>query len=398
MFINYLKSVEFDSPINLGIARGILGVFAIWKLISYEWYAVQQWPKRIFSYHPNSFLVFDERVLHVLQIEALITVIFLLIFTIGYRTGVTGFTSAVLIAHLVGIHKIITNQGVTFLPVVYMLLLFALYRHEDYLSVDAFRQTKHKSLADLNEFLQTPLTKTYSHHALRWALVATALIYFFTGFGKVQNGLFDWATSENLGRTILATSNAHIGAISPTAKFMLNHPLILSLAAWGSVLLELGLLATVLAGVGLTWAILGLLGMHTMIALSMNIFFFDQYLLFALFLPWDRWHKRTTTDPLEAIYDEESHFCVRSLYFFKHLDTNGAIDFQPQSALSREVIKDSDIEFDDALYVVDHDKIYQGYHAYRRLFQQFQIFIVIAWLMKLRSFQYIGDRIYRNQE
>jgi hypothetical protein len=394
MLVNYVRNAERDSPLNLAVARFAVGTYAVWKLASYEWTGLQQWPYPVIRSDLNGYLV-SEFVLEALRLEVVVTGIFLLLFAVGYRIGVSGFLSALLIAHLSGVHYTVTNSASTFLPVVYFCLFVALYREIDVLSVDGIRRTKHRSLDTLNSFLQTPDESSYPLPPMKWFLLTFAFVYFFTGFAKVQNGLFQWTTGGNLSRTIYLESLMHLQRLPPIGEFLIERPLLATLSAWGTVLLEIAFLVAVLSGLTLWPFALALLGMHTLIFLTMSIFFFDQYLLFVLFLPWDTLLTRTTADEsLTVLYDDRSRSCARSLYPFRLLDTDGRISFVSPSTADRSLPPCGSADPEGSVYVFHDGASFRGYHAFRRLLAHFRVFQPIAWLMNVRPVRAVGMWLY----
>jgi predicted DCC family thiol-disulfide oxidoreductase YuxK len=395
MLINYWKNEERDSGINLAFARISLGIYAIWKLLSYDWMTLQQWPDLVFRKSPQSHLVLSTDNLSYITVEVIIAVVLLLCVSFGYRLGLTALLSSFVLAHLSGIHYAVTNPGSTFLPVVYMLLFIALYRDTDVLTVDALRKTRHKSLQSLHKFLKEGRPSSYPAPTLKWTLVTIGIVYFFTGFAKVQGGLFMWATGNNLARTIHMDAFRYLRDIPEVGRYIVNITPLATISAWASVILELGLIFTIFFGFSYWLFAIGLLLMHTLIAVGMQIFFFDQYILFALFLPWDKVYSYLANDnKLIIAYDEHCYFCARSLYIFKQLDVNRVFDFYTQTDLPEEYSDREGVELDEAMFVFDGTETYQGYHGFKRMFSHLGAFRPVAWLMNRTLVTVIGEKVY----
>lgn len=395
MFINYYLNPNRSSPVNLAVARILVGSWVLWKMWSSYWRSVSMWPA-FATKSTIPFLTPFQQNFELLAFEVVVTSLCLLGVIIGYRLAITGFLSAVTIGHLSAVHYMVTNSSTTFLPAIYLILLFAIYRSEDVISLDSIRKTKSWSLQELNSCLQsTQRTTTYKLSALKWALIVVSLIYFFTGYAKISQG-FGWISGENIARAIVWESTARVNGFTPTTEFLFKHPTLLEIVAIGTVVLEIGLLAAVLFGFSLTLFAVGLLSMHTGIALTMQIFFFDQYILFAAFLPWDKLLARLeSSTPLLIIYDEDCHFCARSLYLFKKLDLNDTVKFQPASDAPAEYVKRNDVDLSTAMYAIKDDVPYCGYAAFRHLIAHYSVFWPIVVLMGTAPIRCLGQRVYR---
>lgn len=396
MFINYWKDDVRESGINLAFGRITLCIYAIWKLLSYEWSGVQRWPLFIFEKSPQSHLVIGPSNLSYIWLEVVIALIMLFGVLVGYRLGLTGFLSAFILAHLSGVHYAVTNSSSTFLPVVYLLLFIALFRNTDKISADAVRKTRSQSLESLNTFLKQERPTTYPMPALKWILLTVGIIYFFTGFAKVKYGVFDWASGENLARTIQMDSLRYLRDVPTVGQFLINITPLAAVSAWASVILELGLVITIIIGLPYWPFAIGLLGMHLMIDVAMNIFFFDQFIIFALFLPWDRLYAWAASDEsIIVAYDEYCYFCARSLYLFKQLDVNGTLKFYSQSDLPSEYRKRNEVDLESAMFIFDDDQSYRGYYGFKKLFGHLGVFRPISWFMGWSPIAIIGERVYR---
>lgn len=273
MFVNYLWEPTRDSPMNLVLARVVVSFYAIWKLLSYGWSGLTTWPEFVFqSAHPPVLIPIEY-----IWVEVAIAIGALLLVAAGRYIHIAGFTAALLLAHLTGIHYAVTNQASTFLPTIYFLILLAIYS-------DISSQT-----------LSSPSNYdgdgAYALSPLRWLLLIVAGTYFFAGFAKIQSGVFAWASGDNIGRAIIWESTSHLDGYTGVGLWLLQNPVLLDIIGWCTIIFEVGLLIALLARLPIWPFVIGLLGMHFGIALSMQIVFFDQPILFALFLPWDRMYE-----------------------------------------------------------------------------------------------------------
>jgi hypothetical protein len=279
VLINYWRSDRRDSTRNLVVARVGLAGYAIWKLLSYDFVVLRGWPRALFSAHPLGGLRVPPESLGALPLEVAVAIAALLAFACGRWLRLTSFLAALLIAHLVGLHYVVTNSGTTFLPAVYILLLWGLFADQDGPGLAA-RSDPDGGLVRLS--------------ALRWALLAFAATYFFTGTSKLVKVGLDWAAPEHLALILHREAVMHLAGLPWLASLLIEHPVLAGASAGLTLLLECGFLPAILLGLPVLPFAIGLLGMHTMIVATMGIFFFDQYLLFSLFVPWDRlWRTRS---------------------------------------------------------------------------------------------------------
>jgi predicted DCC family thiol-disulfide oxidoreductase YuxK len=394
LFINYFSDVERQSPFNIAIARVLLGTYLLWKFTTQvNWSRLTEWPVFIVEFHRH--LLPYDALRPIVVVEQAILVIILVLFIIGYRIAITGFLSALIVAHASGVLYMMTNSGTssTFLPPVFFLLFFALYRHQDKLSVDSFRQYANEDLQSLNERLTAQNPGPFRADTLKWTLFITALIYWFTGWGKVQQDVIEWMTAESMMRHVMRAKFV-TGRPLPWGDIMLDYPLLARITGVTTVVAELGFVFAVIFGLSITTFVFVFLGMHTGIALMLTPYFFDQYLLFLVFVPWDRVYSRIVPKKdLDVVYDGNCHFCIRSLLFFKWLDINNDLQFHSQHALD-ERFEDRVSDYDEAMYVFAGDSQYRGYHAFRKLLSHFRIFAPIVYILETSFVKQWGERVY----
>ena len=268
-----------------------------------------------------------------LSVEKWLLIILLGVLILGYRIRFTAALSALLLAHLGVVRYTLQWSGETsalFIGV-YFLIFFALYAEEDELSLDGVRRTKNETLDDLRAYLKSTKERSYNLSALKWSLVTVGLIYFGAGFDKVFPGpRFGFATAENLSRIIIIYYTFYNQPYDFTLS-LVEYPWLMEVAAWGTLVLELGFLLTILLGVTITPIVLRIYAFQTGIALSLGILFTDVYPILALFVAWDSIYKRLVRDrTIDLVFDEHCYFCARSLYLSKLLDINNTVNFYSQ--------------------------------------------------------------------
>lgn len=393
MFVNYVADAERPSPVNVCVARVLLGSYAVWNVLSIDFRRAVAWP----VYYSTHLVMFEPPFPEVVLLaEKVALILFLLCFTVGAFERLSAAVSAVLLFHLALLLHMKTYVGrVDSLFIAgYLLVLFGLYAHADPLSVDSLRRTGSETRDDLRASLRSMDERTYDATVLKWGLLVVAVLYFGSAWAKAVFGPLErWATGWNLGRLTVVVQER----LRPTALggFVLEHSPLLRSMAVGTVLLEGGLLVAAVLHLPITLLVLGLLSMHLLIALSLGPFFFDQILFLLLFASWDGLYGRVVReDTIRVMYDEQCDFCLRSLYLFKLLDVRGTVDLRPRSgspaSTSDEVGEDST----SVLHVVRDGRTYEDYYGLRELLRQFRVFDLLVWLMDRRSVTSVGERAF----
>ena len=87
---------------------------------------------------------------------------------------------------------------------------------------------------------------------------------------------FGFATAENLSRIMVIYQTSYNQPYDFTLS-LVEYPWLMEVVAWGTLVLELGFLLTILLGVTITPIVLGIYAFQTGIALSLGILFADVY-------------------------------------------------------------------------------------------------------------------------
>lgn len=273
MLVNYWRDDRRESTLNLVVARVGLATYAIWKLLSYDLTALEGWPAALYDAHSHGALRLPPGSLAGVEIELALAVAALAVFATGHALRLSAFVAALLIAHLTALHYVPSNAGSTFLPAVYFLLLWGLFADED-----------RPGLRPRTARDGAPVRLS----VLRWGQLVFAACYFFTGWAKLTKAGLAWAGPSNLALIIHREAIMHLDGVPWLGRLLIEHPPLAALSTVATLVFECGFLPALLLGAPLWPFALGLLGMHTLIDFTMGIFFFDQYLIFALFIPWDR--------------------------------------------------------------------------------------------------------------
>lgn len=401
MFVNYFAGEERSSPMNLGIARVVVGGWLVWKTGLYDWQHFLETP---FYFVTPEFAWAVPPIAPglVLTLEKWLLLGLLFAFVVGYRIRVTAGTSALLVAHLGTVRMTLATSGETTSLFIgtYLLLLFAMFADTDVLSVDGLRKTESESTASLRARLVSN-TESYRMPALKWGLVVLALIYFGSGFDKIfHEGLLAgpslaFIAPENLTRIIVVRTHHNQWPID-IGRLLIEYPLLVSGLATLTLGLELGLLVAVLAGVTVTPIVLGILGFQTSVLIVLGIFFVDAYPLFLAFAAWDWGFEWISRDrEIDLLFDCQRRFCMRGLLPFAFIDVAGKVSFHAQQDAPEVYRTRDDVDFDSPIHVFADGVAYEGYTAVRELLRQFRVFDPLVWLMEIPVVESFGRRGYR---
>ena len=278
MFVNYFADPVRRSPVNLLVARIGIGAYVIWKLLSYDFHRLHEWPDFVFRTHEHGVFLPSPNIVHYLQYEVGLAIVLMIAFAVGYRLRIVCSLAPAILLHLAAIHYVVTNSGTTFLPVSYSLVIWGLFRDDDVTTFDARRRKTPVLHAVECEFAMRPL---------QWLLVVFAATYFFTGYCKLLNVGAAWVHPTNLQLMISREALMHLDELPNTASLILRYDWLATLSTLSTIVVECGFLIAVLTKRSITWFVIGAAALHTMILLTMGILFFDQYVIMLLFVPWD---------------------------------------------------------------------------------------------------------------
>lgn len=290
LFINYWANPERPTVFNLRVARILIGALGVWKTATYPFTAIATFPEFALTADSrfagqNFFFAVCRPSAVGLRWEQAAAVAALALFAIGWRTGLTGALAALLLAHLTGLNFLLVNER-TFLPIIYFLILYALFRHE--------APRPHQ-----------PQIARCRLSCMAYFLLVLSLIYFFTGWAKVKGGggTFAWASASNIKAILQHNAITHIHETPAAMTWLLNRHALCAAVGAGTLMLELGFVWAVLLRRAVTPFFLGLAGMHAGILLTMQVNYLSDFgAIYLLFIPWDelrdRWIRRSA--PLQG--------------------------------------------------------------------------------------------------
>ncbi|KDE57950.1 hypothetical protein EL22_08450 [Halostagnicola sp. A56] len=395
-FINYFADDSRSSPINLAVARVVLGAYLLWRVVFLDWGFYQEWPRAL-----NTGIDFLHRdvLLALLPYQQWLVAGLLVCFIAGYKIKWSGGLASLILLEMLSVKSTIYLSGTveSLFVCSYFVLFFAFFHDDDAMSVDAVIRTKESSLEQLNRFLKEGSDRSYRMRPFKWMLVVVGLMYLGAAWGKLLNGSFDiYLSGADLQRDILYNQVA-TGMSRPIGEFVVQHELLAWLGFVGTALVQSLFIVAVVLGVTVTPFVLGLIGFHVAVMLTLGLYFIDMVVVLSLFGAWDVAYRKLAADQTNAVqlvYDERCYFCARSLYFFKHLDINDSVTFYTQSDAPSELVDRDEVDLEKEMYLFRDGEAHGGYDAFRHLFKQFRIFAPITLLMAFPPVRMVGERIY----
>jgi hypothetical protein len=203
----------------------------------------------------------------------------LLTSAVGFLSRLSMVTAAVLGFFLLGLPncfgKIHHLDG---FPVL-LLGILALSRCSDTLAVDRALRA--------NREARNPVSSQY-RWPVRLAQTLFLLVFFSAGYAKLRNSGLAWMTAANmrsiwLGELFTHTPPTALGGLLAQSRWLCQF------AAVATVVVELSALPALFAR-RRVFALVGLLGLQTLIALMLGVYFTPHLVGYALFLPWERYY------------------------------------------------------------------------------------------------------------
>ena len=396
-FLNYLRSDQRATCLNLAIARLVLCTYGIWKVASYPYVAAVSFPVDFLAWDAGKVLgAFRWASPHWMALEQGVTIVLLVSCALGFARAFSSFTAAFLITHMSGLAFAAENEK-SILNLTFFLIFYGIFRRADLISLDVYLGYRKSTSAELKSVLQKPReSRPVRLEALKWFLVTLALIYFFTGFSKWQAGgwTLAWGSWENIRLAILNNAVGRTLAISPVGEFLAGQPLLLSIAGYGTLFLELGFLPAVLLGLPITPFIVCLAGMHAVILLAMDVnYLADMVFFYAAFFAWDSLAARMQARRnLMVVFDDKCPFCMRTLLMFRMCDVSGGLRFVGSS----DPEAPSGHGYANEMFVFDEGgRVHAGYAGFVALFSYLGLARPLAWIMAIPPVAFLGRKFYK---
>jgi hypothetical protein len=271
-----------ESPAtNLAAARIIIGVHALWILLSRDFAGVAALPPEFWDGVSTAarwrYLLFPghagvEQVLYIAAAIALAAVI------AGWRPRVTCAISALLLYHLAPLETIIWTSN----P----------YERGLEISVIALLVLAAAPCADAWSLQARPASGAGAWSAdYRWPLVAIQLviaqIYLFSGYAKLYRVGPEWISAENMARWLqVFNQQDQVAVFQGPGAWLAQYPAATLTIAVAAIALDLGFIAVLFWRKARAWLLPAALCFHLGILICMNIAFLNAPQLL-VFLNWD---------------------------------------------------------------------------------------------------------------
>ncbi|SCA63539.1 hypothetical protein SCG7109_AR_00100 [Chlamydiales bacterium SCGC AG-110-M15] len=299
MFVNYFKRPNAESTAaTIFLCRVLFCCYAIWKLSSFDFSELQHWPQFLFANHGHQWFIPFTQYLSYIHYELAFAIACLFLVMIGYQLGLSSFLASLTIAHLTAVHYIISNASCTFIFPMHILLFISIFRKYDLLTIDKYLKSDEESLPS---FFKNNRSKLTQNHLVKYASLLLAGIYFLTGFGKLYTSGVAWLYPSSLIKLVQFEVLMHLGEINPFASMLTQAPILSGISTIITIFIEVGFLFALVLRKNITPFIFLFAGLHLIIFLSMQIFFFDQYILFLLLLDWDKLFRKSRSQLVQTM-------------------------------------------------------------------------------------------------
>ena len=396
LFVNYFRSDSRSTSLNLAIARFVLCLYGAWKIGSYTYHETTLFPRDFLSWSAGSVLAsLRWNSPQWIILEQVLAVVLLILCAVGAARAVSSFGAALLTTHLAGLAYAFENEK-SVLILAFFLIFYGIFRKDDALAFDSLFCDRRRSLSTLNASLKSQVDcQPVRLEALKWFLLALALVYFFTGFSKWRAGdwTLAWGSWENIRLAILNNGVGRTLAVSPLGEFLIGQPVLLSIAGYGTLFLELGFLPAVLTGLSITPFLVGLASMHAVILLAMDVnYLTDMVFFYAAFFAWDSLAGRLQRgQKLLIVYDDQCAFCARLLLFLKGLQVSGDVRFVGPA----DPAAPRGYDYANAIFVFDGaGNSFRGYDGIVRYLSFAGLTKPLAWVMSFPPLTAAGKAVY----
>jgi hypothetical protein len=258
------------APTTLALARMIIFGLVLWKSLSRAWFLIGEWPSFFLVRTAVPTLPYVTT-----PILGLLTVLLVVSSFLGLLGVLTRWSAAVCFAVLYLLNAVDGGAWDSDWLLFSFLLLLCTSR-----ASNALRPTWARP--------SSPPADSWEY---RWPLramqLSLLLVYFETGTAKLAASGIHWTRPEILQGWFLFHhwTDSHYFA---WGSLLLDHPWLSSLAAGATLVLEVGAVV-VLFIERLKWVFIpGLMLMHVLIGLTLNIWFTSYFFLLLLFFDWSR--------------------------------------------------------------------------------------------------------------
>ncbi|HVE78259.1 MAG TPA: DCC1-like thiol-disulfide oxidoreductase family protein [Gemmatimonadaceae bacterium] len=242
---------------------------------------------------------------------------------------------------------------------------------------------------DLDEMARWPL------RTVQWLLV---LAYLSAGLSKLVVGGMAWFSPATLQYYLIRDS---LRWNAPLGVELAGHPVLVALAAVGTVAFELTFAVAVLVPRVTPFYLVGGALLHTGIFVAQHAPFFQFIALYVVFIRprWRRIRSRAAPRPLTVVYDGACPLCLRTMTALDFLDGGGRlryVDFERDWETAVGVVPGlTPPAAREAIHVVTPDgAVHRGFDAFHALARALPTLRPAGALMSLPPVSRIGRAVY----
>lgn len=407
----------FDAdPRALGVFRIALGLLGIWDVL-------RRWPWLELLYtnnglYPNHFSLFNKggsyfSLLHSfktvgeVELFCVVAVFCLFCFTIGWRTKLFQWLSALAIISIHNRTIIVENGGDVVFNLWWLWTIFLPLGRR--YSVDAIRRSMRSEVAHSSAELNTPIwrdTRVIRHFAVFCVIWQLVLIYIFNAIHK--NG-GHWEE----GTAVAWVLHSERLATPLGIWFRDNMPFwVTKSMTWGTLVIEWVAPILLLVPFFVTWcrriALLSLASLHIGIFLLMEVGAFAPVMVVSylvLLTPRDfdlfkRWLGRLAGKPIRVYYDSDCGICSWFCRLGRRLDVLGKIEWLGRDAPDRAPTGWTPEQLAEArehsIITDDGETVHTGIRAVHRALCALPGLRLLVWPLRIPGISHLFDWLYRS--
>lgn len=258
------------SPFTLGLARVIIFGLLFWKSLSHPWFLIADWPPEFL--HRTAVKELPYVTPTILGGLSMLLALFSLLGMVGLLTRWAATVCFIVLYLFNGVDGGVKDSGWLLFS---FLLLMTCCQSEDALSL--------KSL-----WSRQPSPASWEY---RWPLrviqLTFIMVYSISGMYKLLQSGLQWTAPETLQGWYLFHRRTDTYYYD-WGNLFLEYPTIVTLSAIVTLILEIGVVL-ILLNEKFKWVFVpGLILMHLMIGLTLNIWFKEYFFLLMLFFDWQR--------------------------------------------------------------------------------------------------------------
>lgn len=287
VFLNHFNHSKKYSVINLGISRLVISLYLIWAISTTSFTQINKYS--MFQNYGSVPTALGQLIPNIMisnvHILALLTIVVLILFGLGFKTAYTGYVSSFLVCYM-GLIRY-QMQG-TFSTHMYfaagvLIMFYAFYSEEDLFSIDGYLRSNSENLL---EFIDSILENRRHQHTLSYFLLILGILYFGSGFAKLGVSGPEWMSPTNFGRHVFRPRP--FGGYFPELRDMiLQFDYLLLFMAVITIFVEILFIFSIIFDKYFNVFVFCIISFHVGVAFIMGPVFVYTMVFLSLFLNWE---------------------------------------------------------------------------------------------------------------